>query len=63
MAIRKIILNIFKNGHNSLWPFILNTSKNERTRIHVEKSKIKMSDNYKAVQCMYNLIAVTNMET
>ena len=39
---------------------ILNTSKNERTRIHDDKSKIKMSDNFKAGQCMYNLIDTWN---
>ena len=45
LAIRKIILNV---------------SKNERTRIHDDKSKIKMKNNFKAGQCMFNLIDTWN---
>ena len=39
---------------------IRNTSKNERTRIHDDKSKIKMKNNFKAGQCMFNLIDTWN---
>ena len=45
MAIRKIILN---------------TPKNERTRIHDDKSRIKMKSNFKAGQCIFNLINAWN---
>ena len=39
---------------------ILNASKNERTRLHDDKSKIKMKNNFKAGQCMFNLIDTWN---
>ena len=39
---------------------ILNASKNERTRIHDDKSKIRMKNNFKAGQCMFNLIDTWN---
>ena len=39
---------------------ILNTPKNERTRIHDDKSRIKLKNNYKAGQCIYNLINTWN---